>query len=311
MVIPALFAAVAGLAAAQVPAPMPPLAPGSVSFDPAVPAALEVERAPTGHLLVKPTINGHDAGWFIFDTGAGICVVSTKFVEELELKPAGQVAAVGFGSENADVFTASTLALGSMTLRDHPVMETDLSFLTQPLGREIGGVIGFGVLSNAVAEIDLVTPGVALHDPSTFALTGAEWQPVELATRIPVIRAKFEDREGTFTIDTGASATVSFHKAAVDKWSLLDGRELRDGKVGGVGGFIAVKNGAVDWFELGGLRQEDVAAMFELEEQGSGNGSDGNIGAGLLRPFVLVTDYTNSRVAFRPREAGAAEDGEG
>jgi len=44
-----------------------------------------VKRAPTGHPLVKPVVNGQDTGWFIFDTGAGIGCVSTPHVESLVL----------------------------------------------------------------------------------------------------------------------------------------------------------------------------------------------------------------------------------
>lgn len=49
---------------------MPP-APADARFAADVPAALEVRRARTGHLLVKPRIDGRDVGWFIFDSGAG------------------------------------------------------------------------------------------------------------------------------------------------------------------------------------------------------------------------------------------------
>src|SRR5215470_7433707 len=59
---------------------VPGLQGGEATFDPKAPAKLEVKRVKTGHLLVRPVINGHEAGWFIFDTGAGICVVSTSHV---------------------------------------------------------------------------------------------------------------------------------------------------------------------------------------------------------------------------------------
>src|SRR4029079_6780259 len=55
----------------------PRTAPAPVAFDAAAPAALEVKKAPTGHLLVKPRIAGKDAGWFIFDSGAGNSVVNS------------------------------------------------------------------------------------------------------------------------------------------------------------------------------------------------------------------------------------------
>jgi len=284
------------------------LSQGPASFDPALSPGLEVVRVKTGHLLVRPKVNGREAGWFIFDTGAGICVVSTPHVEALQLTPAGDIDALGVGGgESAGLHRAATLSLGPITLRDHPFMTTDLSFLETHLGKEIAGVIGFGVLSRCVAEIDLVTPRVALHDPATFELPAGEWgewTPIELDTRIPVVQARFEDREGLFSLDTGSNSAVSFHEPAVRKWKLLAGREVSDAKLGGVGGFVDAKKGVVEWFELGGVRQEKVSATFALETKGTHAQSriDGTIGAELLAKFVLVTDYAMERIAFRPRE---------
>ncbi len=278
---------------------------GTAAFDPALSPVLEVVRARTGHLLVRPVINGRSPGLFIFDTGAGICVVSTPFVEALELTPAGNIGTLGVGGgENAELYSAATLELGPMHLADHPFMATDLSFLEQHLGVEVAGVIGYGVLSRCVAEIDLVAPRVALHDPATFALTGGEWTPLDLAERIPAIRARFEDREGLFQLDTGANIAVTFQAPAVRKWNLLENREVSDSRLGGVGGFVAAKRGVVEWFEFGGLRQEKVTATFAMEDKGThaDDRKDGSIGAELLRPFVLVTDYQHERIAFRPRE---------
>jgi hypothetical protein len=275
-------------------------------FDTAKPAALEVSRARTGHLLVKPVVNGVASGWFIFDTGAGICVVSTPHADAFHLAAAGDIDSQGIGGgEKSKLFRASTLTLGPMTLRDHTVMTTDLSFLQTHLGEDIWGVIGFGVLSQCVAEIDPIAPGIALHDPAVFALDGCEWLSADLVDRVPAIAARFEDHAGLFHIDTGSNSGVSLSASAVTRWKLLEGRDVQDSKLGGVGGFIAAKTGKLAWFEFGGVRQVNVPATFSLETKGvlGGERVDGSIGAEVLRPFVLVTDYAHERVAFRPRAA--------
>lgn len=281
---------------------------GVATFDTTKAAALEVLRVKTGHLLVKPLVNGVESGWFIFDTGAGICVISTPHVAEFQLETAGEIDAQGIGGgETSKLYRASSLELGPMTLRDHTFMSTDLSFLKEHLGAEIVGVVGFGLLSACVAEIDSRAPSVALHDPAAFRLAGCEWIPIDLADRIPALKARFEGHEGLFHIDTGANNGVSFSARAVEKWNLLEGRDTQDAKLGGVGGFIAVKNGTLAWFELGGLRQESVPATFPLESKGvlGGDRIDGSLGASVLKPYVLVTDYPHERLAFRPREVPA------
>lgn len=300
----------AGVAWAQ-----PDLSQGAGSFDTALPTELEVKRAPTGHLLVKPVINGVGDGWFIFDTGAGICVISTPHRERYGLAEAGNIEALGVGGgEGARLWRAAEVRLGPMTLRDHPLMETDLSFLKQYLGEEIVGVVGFGVLSRCVAEIavgDGDRPArIALHDPEAYTLTGGAWVELDLADRVPAVRAKYlatnggEEVEALFRLDTGANGSVTFHQPAVERHGLAKGEGLSDAKLGGVGGFVAAKVGTLAWFELGGVRSEGVRAKFALEPKGTFADArkEGNIGADLLRPFTLVLDYAGRRAAFRRPE---------
>lgn len=289
-----------------VPQEAPPAPP---IFDPAAPTELRVMKARTGHLLVRPEINGHDAGWFIFDTGAGISVVSTPHVPELELTDDGAIDAVGVGgAEKARLWRAGKLVLGPLTLQDHQLMSTDLSFLKQHLGEEIAGVIGHGLLSRCIAEMDLAAPRIALHDPQSWTLPSGEWAPMSLDGNVPTIDAVFEGHPGRFRLDTGSDSAVIFHPGAVRKWKLLEGRELVDSKLGGVGGFIAAKSGTVRSVSLCGVEQQDVAVQFALEDKGSYADvtRDGTIGGGLLRAGVLVVDYAGARFAFTARPAAEA-----
>lgn len=292
------------LVLAPLPA-QPDLRGGEVTFNAAAPAAIEVKKVKTGHLLVKPVINGHAAGWFILDTGAGICVISKPHVDGLELAPGGEIAASGVGGgKQLPLFKARTLTLGPISLADHPIMEADLAFLEPLLGEDIAGVIGYGLLSRCIVEMDLETPAAAIHDPQSFKLPRGEWSELLMKERIPCIRASFEDHEGVFRLDTGSDAFVTFHQPTVEKWMLLDGRETSDMKLGGVGGFVPAKRGTVRWFEVGGVRQENINASFATEARGNYADAtkDGNIGARMLKPFTLVLDYAGNRIAFLKRE---------
>jgi hypothetical protein len=119
--------------------------------------------------------------------------------------------------------------------------------------------------------------------------------------RVPAVSAVFEGREGRFRIDTGSNVAVTFHEPAVRKWNLLEGREVSDAKLGGVGGFVNAKRGAIESFELCGFRREGLQADFALEAKGSfaNDSLDGNIGAGFLGDFVLVVDYAGERFTLR------------
>jgi predicted aspartyl protease len=275
-------------------------AQGASKFDPAVAAAVDVKRAKTGNLLVRPRVNGREAGWFIFDTGAGICVVSKSRAKDLELKDAGELDTAGVGA--AKLLRAGSLVLGPLSLEDVPMIELDLSFLKPYLGEEISGVIGYGLLSRCVAEIDLAAPSIALKDPAEFLLKGCEWTAADLGAFTPVVKARFEDHDGLFLLDTGANDSLSIRSATVNDLHLLAGRETTDAKIGGAGGFMKAKAGRIAKFELGTITETNLDAMFELEaKKGSDPRIAGKIGVGLLKKRVLITDYARSRVAFAPR----------
>ena len=280
------------------------LSQGEAVFDASAKAELEVQRSKAGLLLVRPVVNGHEAGWFIFDSGAGICVVSTPRAEALELIAAGDLPATGVGGESATTaLRASTLVLGPLTLRDVPLMKTDLSFLEVPLGVEIAGIIGYGVLSQCIVELDLAAPRIALHDPRGYELAAGEWTPLEFDDLIPTVFATCEGRRGRYHLDLGSNGGLTFQEPAVRRYNLLEGRELTDVKLGGVGGTVACKQGRVAWLELANVRLADLEAIFPLEAKGieAQDGRDGSIGTKVLESFVLTLDYPGRRICFRAR----------
>ncbi len=306
-----LLAASTAFGCGTSPAPAAPDVGTGAMFLTGRPSGLTVTRAPTGHLLVHPLVNGRSAGTWIFDTGAGMCVISTPEVEALGLAPSGSIDAVGIGgATTAPTFRADSFELGPLQLRAHELLATDLTFLTKPLGEKITGVVGYGLLSQCVAELDFQAPGISLHDPSSYTLRDATWAELDLEDRTPAVRARIEGHEGLFQLDTGQNSSVVFQNSAVQKWQLTEREDLRDSQVRGVGGEVAAKAGTVAWIEFGGMRQERVEAVFLLEAKGSRTSEtrDGAIGATLLRPFTMITDYPGQRIAFRAHPGTARQD---
>lgn len=285
--------------------------PDDVSFDASVPAELEVKRARSGHLLVRPKVNSREAAWWIFDTGAGQNCVDKKVVESLGLRRFGVVPVNGIGGTIRSNFVRpATLTLGPVTLSDPIMTELDLSMIGTALGEEIGGIIGFNTIFRCVARVDLALARVSLHDPVGFDAAGINWTPVRLYGRHPIVDAGFEGRHGLFKLDTGANNTVSFHVPAVENLKLLDGRETTESKSGGVGGMRTVRRGKVASFELGGKKLDNVDAEFATEKVGAFHDaySLGNIGVKLMRGFELVFDYQNGRMGFVDRPLPEKKD---
>jgi len=304
VLLPSLAGAPAHASAQRHSTTAPPQ--GAAGFDASAKPELEVTRAKTGHLLVQPTINGREAGWFIFDTGAGICVISTPIADRFELEPAAEIPVEGVGGNGTtSSLVADTLELGPLTLHDVPLLQTDLSFLREHLGYEIAGVIGYGVLSKCIVELDLRSPRIALHDAAGYTLPAGEWMPLELDEQIPTVKATYEGREGRFQLDIGSNGGMTFQEPTVRRLALLSGRQVTDSKLGGVGGFIAAKSGRIAWLELAGVRLTDVDATFPLEAKGVGakDTRDGSLGVKVLESFLVTFDYAGERISFRPRPA--------
>ena len=107
-----------------------------------------------------------------------------------------------------------------------------------------------------------------------------------------------------FKLDSGAGAdSVTFHQPAVEKLKLLEGRQTTPSKKGGVGGFVQSQSGKLEWFEIGGKRHEDVSVTFATEAKGAFANPyiTGNLGGTFIKPFNLVLDYQNGRIAYVER----------
>jgi hypothetical protein len=281
--------------------------PADARFDPQVPAGIEVRRAPTGHLLVQPRVNGKEHGWFIFDSGAGINCIANDVLDESFEGPIGDITASGIGGlVQTGLWRADALTLGPLTIEDPIFMALDLAFLEVPFGVPIGGIIGYEFLARCTVELDMTEGSIAIFDPGAYELpAGGAWQDAVLYGKRPHVRASFEGREGVFVIDTGAAGdTVTLYYQVVDELDLVESRPTEASTAGGVGGLLATRTGVLESFVLGGHTFKDVTAEFTVEDKGAFSDGyvQGNIGGKLLEPFQLVLDYPNGRLGFLPRE---------
>lgn len=282
-------------------------APDDTVFDDALPAELMVKRARTGHLLVKPMVDGKDVGWFILDSGAGANVLANSVVKELKLETFGSLPAVGVGGAVKTAFSRpKSITLGRATFKEPLVVGLDLEFLDAPLGEHIGGIIGYGAFHRCIVEADMERGTVALFNPKNYdqSRVGDRWQKLYHLSRISCIDAEFEGHRGVFKLDTGAGAsTVTIHAPTVEKHKLLDGRETTESLMGGVGSDVKTRKGKLKYFALAGHRTDDVEAEFAVENKGAFSSADtmGNIGGALVKPFKIVFDYQHKRIAFLKR----------
>ena len=307
-----MIAIPAARAQATVPAAAPatqeqPPEPGKVALVGQLPAELKVKRAKTGHLLVSPKINGQEAGWFIFDTGAGMSCVDKTVAEKLALPHALDASALGEGgTQQTRLLKINSLELGPVLVEDSTVVELNLKPIALAMGEQIDGVIGYECFLPGVFEVDLAAGTITVHDHATYKLPdGHAWEKLSFKGRRPRLPGQIEDNApGLFLFDLGANTSLTIYAPTVERFKLLEGRETSAAMSGGVGGIHAARKGTVGSLTLAGERIDDVPAVFAQAKQGtSGTEQEifGSVGVGLLKRFVLVLNYREQTVGLLPK----------
>lgn len=275
-----------------------------VEWSTTAPNALDTRLGRRGHHLVRGRINDRDMGWLVFDSGASASVINADVARSLGLEALGSIEATGVGGVvDSGIVLLDSVSLGPMTLRDHYFVSVDLGALEQSFGVRIAGIIGYDVLSHAVARVVARSPVIELY-PTVPEGLELEWRECDLSNRIPVMAASVEGREGVYRIDTGAAGTtVDFHTHAVKSYGLLDDRETTRGRAGGIGRGVPMRQGSVERFEFAGHAWRDLDVGFSLANTGAFNDpyTDGNIGGRVLERFELWFDLRNERIGFARR----------
>jgi hypothetical protein len=292
----------------------PPLPPGEfqrpaggehTGFDRSISPELRVDRAPNGFLLVHPRIDGRDAGTFVFDTGAGGNVIAPQLADTLGLARAGASwLGMAAGQTSAGIRTAGSLTLGALSIEQPAFAEMDFAPFSQHAQVEITGIIGYDVLARAVVELELERSRIALFDPDTFELPGAEWQEIAIAGAHPFVKGSVEGHEGWFRLDSGApQVAVILNGPTVGRFQLLEGRTVQKERARMPGGEMDIALGAVADVIIGGHRFEPLTALFPLESGGAFDDpyTLGNLGQECLLPFRVVFDYRHRRIALIDR----------
>lgn len=279
----------------------PPPRPADTAFASDVPAALEVRLSPSRHLLVRPRLDGREVGWFLLDSGAGANAVDPQVADALGWKRMSSVAVVAGGGVRRGTYRrGGSLELGPMSVAGLTWIEQDPAPLSETLGEQVAGVLGYDLFARAVVVVDWAKRSVELHDPDRWSSPGA-YVPVVLDGRIPCVLGRFPRASGWFGLDTGSNDTLAFNAPTVARHGLVgDREELEPITAQTLGGPVQGLRGSIRWFEVGGSRLRDVpVTLVEAAPAAYGAASpDGYLGLGLLGSFRVVFDLPHERVAF-------------
>jgi hypothetical protein len=277
--------------------------PADVRFDRSKPACVEMKQLPSGHLIVRPLVDEEDMGWFLFDTGAGMSLVDHSVAERLGMKKIGMITVPGGGGEATLHFRkGKSIALGPVEVSEPFYLEWDCAGFGRGLGVELGGILGYELISRCLVELDIRQEKLALFEPGTWDDRNVEWKELTFYGKDVALPGRLAcGRQGMFVLDTGAGgATATFCKPFVSRKELFGKDGYRTGAIGGVGGDMKQYYGRTAWFEFCGHRFD--RPHVELIDADEGFFSDaalgGLVGNALLARFKLLIDYPNKRIAL-------------
>jgi hypothetical protein len=265
------------------------------------------------HVYGQATIDGKGPYRFIFDTG-GVNLVTPTLAKTLGLAVKGQFAGSGAGEGTMEVgFTkVAALEVAGATIHDQTFYVLPLDAMSNVEGLEEQGMIGYETFRRFVTRFDYGAHTVTLIDPKRFDPMDAG-TPIhfDFADHNPEIAGAFEGIAGKFRIDTGARDDLTLNKPFVARNDLRAkhprGTDAVDGwGIGGPSRGYVTRAGE---FRMGPVVVHNVVASFATQDKGAFAGDDyqGNIGAGILKRFVVTFDYEHQIVYLKPI-AGTVED---
>jgi hypothetical protein len=287
----------------------PPQRERGFRFVDGAPRELQVARADSGHLFVRPRLAGDDVGWFLFDSGAGISLLSGGLIERYRLPPVGRTRVSGIGGSIGErgVHRCPRLELGPLALQSINVVAFDpaRSRAGRLLGQPVVGVLGWDVLLRSAVELDLRDGRIWLHPSGAVDVATPYRHPLYLHWKVPWVRVRYApDGEGLFMLDTGAgSRGLFFPHDSVQRLGLLERLAGPGGRAAGAGGSVAVRHSTLEWVQVGTHTSRRVPVRLGLEEDFEGDiHTQGILGGAVLEPFRVMLDYRLGQVGFIPRQ---------
>jgi predicted aspartyl protease len=257
------------------------------------------------HIYADVKVNGKPFT-FIFDTG-GVNLVTPPTAKALGLKSEGQMQANGAGSGHmeAGLTKVASLQLGGATVKDKVFVVLPLDAMSNVEGVDEQGMVGYETFRRFVTRIDYGASTVTLIDAKAF-------DPKDAGTAVPItfngntieVQASYNGHPGNFTVDTGARSALTLNAPFAAKNGLTAGTAKSVAAVTGwgVGGptrSVVMRSGVLS---IGPSSVPNPVVEIATDKGGAFADASlaGNIGAGILKRYVVTLDYEHSTIYLKP-----------
>jgi predicted aspartyl protease len=243
------------------------------------------------------TINGQKAE-ALLDSAAEGTFVDRKFAAQLGLEPEGSQTAKGAGGSTQVQFAKNVnIEAAGVKLPDMTVALLDMTELSKLVRTDLKIILGREFFDAARVEID-ITGGTIRKLDRSVQPAGVKL-PLTAHRGIEHFPCTVEGIATSCDIDLGNGSEVLVGKAFAEQHNLNQpGRIVEKKQGGGIGGSVVRDIIVISSLEVGGVTFKDVRGAIDPQP----TAGEMNVGTSLLRSFVLVIDYSQRTVWFKPRK---------
>jgi len=263
-----------------------------------------------GHIVLRGRVDDRDSATFVLDSGASACAVDEGAARRLGLNVQGGGQSHGAGGTVASGrVTGASLSIPGLTLPDPETTTLPLGGFSASSGLAIDGIIGRPLFESCVVRLDYEHGRMDVFDARDWKYTGSgEVLPLTFENGLPYTRALVtlpgrQPVEGRFHLDIGAStALVLTPEFLAHEHVTPSAGSTIEIVTGGIGGPRPADPGRIPRLSLGHVGFDSVVTVFRRPGPGavSAEGTQGNIGAGILRRFTVTFDYPHRIVILEP-----------
>ncbi len=276
---------------------------------------IEIPFETFNNLIIVPiTLNSAIPLRFILDTGVQTTILTERtFSDLLNIQYHRKLTLYGAdGDKGVDAYVAGDVTLelpgaigkGQVML----VLEEDYLQLKNYLGENVHGILGYEIFRRFVVQINYDSNILTLYEPSSFKPPrNYATVPITVEDTKPYIIANITLQNQTTTssklmIDTGASHSLLLDANSHPSFELPEER-VRCNLGRGLGGDINGYLGRIDELSFDDFSFQKVISSFpdtsRLGVSFKNTGRQGTLGAGILKRFTVVIDYSNNKLYFK------------
>ena len=268
-------------------------------------------------IIIKLKINDSKPLNFILDSGVKTPIIidvpqfdtiKVGEVKKIKIKGLGK----GKGTE-ALIAYKNRINIGNHIINNNQtvlVMLEDLFYLSNRLGHQINGIIGFDIFRDFIVEINYDRQYLKLHNPYKYTYSKSKKyisKDLSFNRGKPYVHLKVEMPDGDLVpvkllVDTGGSdALWLFHNSHEDIGN--PEKFIPDFLGRGLNGDIYGKRSRVNKLYFDDVFLKEITTSYPDSSSVSfvmmHKERNGSIGGGALSRFKVIIDYTNKKITFK------------